>query len=152
MLSYVNSEPILLSVGIQEYNIQIFQTKKSFIKNIKKIGTKSPICYSIIINKKIIHACYLFRHVFINYLLGYSGYHVIGDCFTLPEYRGRGLYPNMLQKIATDIDKKIVIYVASNNYSSIKGIEKAGFKRHKEFILYKFFNVPIYAKEIKNYF
>ncbi|MDY6987497.1 MAG: GNAT family N-acetyltransferase [Thermodesulfobacteriota bacterium] len=56
----------------------------------------------------------------------------IFDCNTLPEYRGRGAYPQALVSIAqqrkTAGYKALYIYALSSNVSSTKGIEKVGFK------------------------
>jgi RimJ/RimL family protein N-acetyltransferase len=54
-------------------------------------------------------------------------------CLTLPEFRGQGLYPRTLRKIAGYLHqkmlKRVFICVNAENVSSVKGIEKAGFKR-----------------------
>ncbi|OOG74590.1 hypothetical protein [Algoriphagus sp. A40] len=54
----------------------------------------------------------------------------IGDCFTDNRYRGLGIYPLVLRKIANEYCEKtqVFILVAPDNLSSIKGIEKAGFQ------------------------
>ena len=60
---------------------------------------------------------------------------IIGDCFTAPEFRGIHLFPDVLSHIVEDafsnykIDN-LYILVSPNNISSIKGIERAGFKIH----------------------
>jgi hypothetical protein len=55
----------------------------------------------------------------------------IFDCYTVPEYRGRGLYPKsligMMQKLREAGAKKAWIGVDPDNLASIRGIEKAGF-------------------------
>lgn len=56
----------------------------------------------------------------------------IGPCFTLPKYRGKGIYPAVLRYICKNIgSEKSVFYmiVDESNQPSIKGIEKAGFVR-----------------------
>ena len=54
-------------------------------------------------------------------------------CLTIPEFRGQGLYPRTLRKIAGYLHQKMLkrafICVNEENVSSVKGIEKAGFKR-----------------------
>ena len=54
-------------------------------------------------------------------------------CLTLPEFRGQGLYPLTLWKIAEYLHQKMLrrvfICVHEENESSVRGIEKAGFKR-----------------------
>lgn len=54
----------------------------------------------------------------------------IGPCFTKSEYRGKGIYPSVINRIQSDVltDKNsIYMIVRSDNISSIKGIEKSGF-------------------------
>jgi RimJ/RimL family protein N-acetyltransferase len=54
----------------------------------------------------------------------------IGDCFTDDRYRGKGIYPYVLRKIAKQYahTTQVFILVAPDNIPSIKGIEKAGFQ------------------------
>jgi RimJ/RimL family protein N-acetyltransferase len=54
-------------------------------------------------------------------------------CVTFPEFRGRGLYPAALHAIQAYLKKRgfhrCFICVKSDNAASIRGIEKAGFRR-----------------------
>jgi RimJ/RimL family protein N-acetyltransferase len=54
----------------------------------------------------------------------------IGDCFTDDRYRGLGIYPSVLRRIANEFTDKVQVFilVAPNNEASIHGIEKAGFQ------------------------
>lgn len=58
---------------------------------------------------------------------------MIGNCFTLPVWRGLGFYPCLLvatcQHLAAQGYRRAVITCAPNNLASVRGIEKAGFKR-----------------------
>jgi len=78
------------------------------------------------------------------------GYEVetLYDFHTFERYRGRGLYPFLLQKICSRNSKAKLIYAFPDNISSIKGIEKANFKLLG--IIYGF-NKYRYAKLIRNY-
>lgn len=53
-------------------------------------------------------------------------------CLTLPEYRGRGLYPAALEEIQRYLKargfERCFICVNEDNRSSIRGIEKSGFR------------------------
>ena len=54
----------------------------------------------------------------------------IGPCYTPIQYRGHGFYPMLLRFIINEYkDKECYMFVKQNNISSIRGIEKAGFKR-----------------------
>ena len=56
---------------------------------------------------------------------------LIGNCYTQPERRGRGLYPGMLRAVSLDLARRgfqtVTVSCAPDNFSSIKGIERAGF-------------------------
>lgn len=53
-------------------------------------------------------------------------------CLTLPEYRGKGLYPSALQAVQRYLRgrgyERCFICVSDGNFSSIHGIEKSGFQ------------------------
>jgi len=53
-------------------------------------------------------------------------------CLTLPEFRGRGIYPAVLKKIQSYLKdggiRRAFICVERGNTPSIRGIEKAGFR------------------------
>ena len=67
--------------------------------------------------------------------------------FTVPEYRGKGLYPETLLEIQTYLNKngcrKVFICVNEKNHASIKGVQKAGFGFIKKIRLMKFMGVQI---------
>lgn len=53
----------------------------------------------------------------------------IGPCRTEGEFRGNGLYPSLLQKIVADFpQRQVYIFCEETNISSIKGIQKSGFR------------------------
>ncbi|MCX5636631.1 MAG: GNAT family protein [Planctomycetota bacterium] len=54
------------------------------------------------------------------------------SCFVFPQFRGQGIYPTMLNHIASTLKdhngiRRVFIDCKSWNYPSIRGIEKAGF-------------------------
>jgi len=56
----------------------------------------------------------------------------IGPCFTYPKFRGKGVYPQMLKYISSNVGAENSIFymiVDETNLPSIKGIEKAGFQK-----------------------
>ncbi len=56
----------------------------------------------------------------------------IGPCFTYPEYRGKGVYPEVLRYICDKVGNSNTTFymiVDESNISSVKGIEKAGFEK-----------------------
>ncbi len=60
---------------------------------------------------------------------------IICNCVTLPAHRGQGLYPRLLQascqRLAMQGYSRAIITCAPDNLASIRGIEKAGFRRVK---------------------
>ncbi len=56
--------------------------------------------------------------------------HEIGPCYTAPEFRGRGIYPDVIRFICARFSELAGVFymiVDEGNTSSIRGIEKAGF-------------------------
>lgn len=61
-----------------------------------------------------------------------NGDYEIGPCFTFPEFRGKNIYPTMLNYITGNLgdeNSTFYIVVENTNLPSLKGIEKANFKR-----------------------
>lgn len=56
--------------------------------------------------------------------------YILYDFWVSPEYRRKGIYKNMLQKMISDIgpDGKSVIYAEIDNYASSKAILSVGFQ------------------------
>ena len=58
---------------------------------------------------------------------------MIGNCFTNPQQRGRGFYPRLLRaacrRLAEEGYRRIIITCEPDNQASVRGIEKAGFRR-----------------------
>lgn len=57
---------------------------------------------------------------------------MIGNCFTEPEARGRGLYPALLRAMCDELarrgHRRVIISCAPDNVASRRGIERAGFR------------------------
>lgn len=98
-------------------------------------------------NGKVIHRSYIFNKLHVLRLIGKSG-PAIGDCITIPQYKGKSIYPFVISELAHNIlsqkqKKEVFIIVNSDNASSIRGIEKAGFSlfkkiQAKRFLLFYF--------------
>lgn len=69
---------------------------------------------------------------------------------TLERFRGQGLYPRVLRSIAGYLREKrfrrVFICVSEDNRSSIRGIEKAGFKRIARMRLLKIAGIQVSRK------
>jgi hypothetical protein len=90
--------------------------------------------YFIQIEDKIIHQSTLFKSIYLLQLIQKKG-PTIGECFTNEEFKGKSIYPFVINYIAKDViinnnQKEVFIIVNSDNVSSIRGIEKAGFTIH----------------------
>lgn len=98
---------------------------------------------------RTIHKSYLFQRLFLLRLINKKG-PAIGDCSTISEYKGKSIYPFVINYIAKEElskngKKEVFIIVNTDNKSSIRGIEKAGFKLYsrikaKRFLLF-YYNV-----------
>lgn len=97
--------------------------------------TQWAACYAVRVSGRVVHESWLRHDVLLPSMAGYSRHvPVIGDCFTDPDYRGRGIYPYVLRYIAQDVcsrgvSDRVFVLVSPGNRSSIRGIERAGFRR-----------------------
>lgn len=99
---------------------------------------------------KLSHISNIFEKAHVLTLINGKG-PVIGDCFTVEEYRGKSLYPYTIDKLCQMLFSEgheiVYILVAPDNIASIKGIEKAGFIKKCRIItnryLLFYFNVKI---------
>ena len=92
---------------------------------------KAKIYYVLSENDKIMHTSYLIptcrKFAFMK-----KDEFQIGPCFTDKQFRGKGIYPAVLRHITSQNEyegKMFYMLVFTENLPSIKGIEKAGFKR-----------------------
>ena len=78
----------------------------------------------------VVHKSFLYTNVQIIKLINKSGL-VIGSCYTNPNYRGRSIYPKVISHIAKENKEfeELFLVVDTDNIASIKGIEKAGYKK-----------------------
>ena len=108
-----------------------FKTYKEYLIQKKKINI-NKIRYFITIDSQNAHESYLFNNVFLLRTVKKKG-PVIGDCKTWKQFRGQSMYPYTINKIAKDLLEshinEVFIVVNQDNSSSIKGLEKAHFKK-----------------------
>ena len=90
------------------------------------------ICYFVKDKNMIIHKSFVFPNVYLLNAIKRKGY-VIGNCYTAKSHRGLSLFLFVINQIAKNIGrnkgKDVYVIVNSDNISSIKGIEKAGFSK-----------------------
>lgn len=141
------------SNSLNEYQDSLYKLiVYSFPSGIKKIDKrKFHKVYVVYDDNKIIHMSYVFKNNLLSRQLGFKNYFTIGDCVTLPEYRGKGIYPNVLKKIVADFStENLVMFVNKTNLSSIKGIEKGGFKLAFHFKMLRILGLNIKTRKFNN--
>jgi hypothetical protein len=105
--------------------------------------------YVVLDGSRVIHASLVFPKNLLARQLGFRGVLIIGDCFTDDAYRGEGLYPAVLKRIRADFpDRSFVVFVDPANTPSVRGLEKAGFRRSYEFVMYRFLGVCLHKRRI----
>lgn len=116
--------PFHLFADVEKFQMKTFMLRL-YLGLITAFKTK---LFYVVEDNKLIHYSYLIPCCFKFKFLNDNDYE-IGPCFTLNEFRGKGIYPTVLKKIITSVDAKSSLYmmVSSQNTSSIKGIEKAKF-------------------------
>ena len=100
---------------------------------------KSYIYYCTDDTRKVVHTSYVIPKC-IKFPFLMNDDYEIGPCMTIHEYRGRGIYPQVLNYITYSCgggDTKFYMLVNPTNKSSIKGIKKANFKLCEKVIVTK---------------
>jgi hypothetical protein len=121
------------------YDLKIFtKNNKSGIKKIDEQLSNNNVCYAVFDNDLLIHTSWIFKKKLLSKQIGIRSTYIIGESHTIITYRGKGIYTNVLKIISSQKDKDIVIFVSPHNLSSVKAIEKAGFKKLYEFELMRF--------------
>ncbi len=92
---------------------------------------KARLFYAVSEKGEVMHSSYVVPRCF-KFPFLKKGDYIIGPCFTQPEFRGQGIYPKVLSKILAQMGNEQTVFYMSvdeNNTPSVRGIEKAGFKR-----------------------
>lgn len=116
-----NQDDIIVLPNI-EYEIE----QQIISKGVKK--------YYINFDGNFVHHSFLYKQKSVLKVIGKRG-PLIGDCVTHSNQRGKSIYPFVINYIAKEVlsekkYKEVFVLVANKNSSSIRGIEKAGFKLH----------------------
>ncbi|NQT46872.1 MAG: hypothetical protein HQ593_05295 [Candidatus Omnitrophica bacterium] len=107
-----------------------------YLKDLPRIEKISQVAYRIYRNKcevflatsngKVVH------HIFLG--MGSQKNSIFGS-YTLPDYRGKRIYPKVLSHIANYLKeeghKAVFVGAPLKNSSAISGIKRAGFKEYK---------------------
>lgn len=118
----------------------------SGIERIDRHISKKKICYLMMDQGRIVNENWVYLWSPLVYQLGYRDTCAIGDSFTQPDYRGKGLYATMISYILADLSKnKICKYGAAfvrvdNDPPNIT-LPKLGFERIRELTGYTFLGI-----------
>jgi RimJ/RimL family protein N-acetyltransferase len=105
--------------------------------------------YVLVDRSRVIHGSLVFTKNRLARQLGFRGVLIIGNCFTDEGYRGQGLYPAVLKRIRADFpNRTFVVFVDPANTPSIRGLEKAGFRKLYEFEMYRLLAVCLYKRKL----
>lgn len=91
-------------------------------------------CYIVTAEGQMAHLSWLHWSVRLPRQCGFDGsVPVIGDCYTSEQFRGKSIYPRVLRYIARDVASRagtsVYVLVSPANLPSVRGLEKAGFRR-----------------------
>lgn len=133
---------LLKSFKLIKIDILVYRMTKQTVLPFPDLGwkiqnetiSKRKKKYFIIDKGILIHQSVLYNQVHLLKLVKKTG-PVIGDCFTHTDHRGKSIYPFVIHYIANEIlventNKEVFMIVNRDNQGSIKGIEKAGFKKY----------------------
>lgn len=119
-------------------------------------GDKPYLAFS---GESLVHISWLSRwpKVWVSAIWGYlslkKGQAYIFKCSTNDHFRGKNIYPIVLQRIlkdmAADNVKQVFITCHPSNIASIKGIEKAGFSLQRKLYAFRVFGKKIGSKMVE---
>jgi hypothetical protein len=130
------------------YDLRVLDGKEK-IHHPAILARKYYKAYAVSDRGKLVHVSLVFRHNLMARQLGFRKVLTIGNCFTDEEYRGQGLYPAVLRRIRADFpDRAFVVFVEPDNVASVRGLERAGFRRLYEFVMYRFFGICLHKRKV----
>lgn len=132
----------------------LFENKNLDYKIEEVIISQNKKSFFVIIDGEFAHKSILFKKLFLLKLINKNG-PAIGDCVTSEKFKGKSIYPFVINHIAREEilnngKEEVFIIVNSDNYSSIRGIEKSGFTLHSKIIAQRFL-IFHYNVDIKSY-
>ena len=135
-----------INIDASLFEVKIFTGNyRSGIDKIDKRTNENNSCYTVFINSELAHVTWLFKNKLLTKQLGEKNAYTVGDSLTNEKYRGKGIYPFVLRTIAKATSKDIIIYVEPDNIASVRGIEKAGFKKKYSFSMIRFLGVKLWC-------
>lgn len=132
-------------------NITIFDSKngKTGYPEIDKKASSRKMAFFIKGDEnEIAHVTWLYKKNLLAYQIGLKNHFVIGDCFTNPKYRGKGYYGHtVLHVIRYVYPIKTVLFISSDNHSSIKGVQKIGCNKKFSFCVVRFLGLALKVRK-----
>jgi len=121
-----------ISPRLQNLVVQkVRKPEKVGIPQLDKKLSASNCCYYVCIGNHLAHQNWVFFKSHLLNQFGLPKLPVLGDGFTLEQFRGQGIQPFVLTKMLRDLAsqgyKGAYTLVSPSNASSIRGVEKAGF-------------------------
>ncbi len=130
LLKYAKVKPIHVLVYRMDPN-SVSSLEPTEFEVVKSQLPDGKTRFSLTDNGIFVHNSFVFPKIRLLKLLRKNG-PAIGDCVTSADYRGRAIYPKVINGIARELlskgEKEVFIVVNHDNVSSIRGIEKAGFE------------------------
>lgn len=130
-----------IDAGVQPkipVTIEVEKTKKAFSEKVH---------FTALHNNTVVNNSYMFTGNLLARQIGLKKIPLIGDCETSAEYRGLNIYPYVINRILQYCKeqghKKAVIFVAPDNRSSIRGIEKSGFTYLYKVRVFRFLGIAM---------
>lgn len=136
---YLPGEGKSLKTTIARFLFWLYSFGKAKIAYIKDVKREGMVCHCSYIIPRIVKFPFMKKQDL-----------EIGPCYTVPEFRGQGLYPKMLLHITSQEEYKnsdFWMIVEEKNEASIRGIEKAGFQKVGEVKRTRFFKRYIQVRE-----
>ncbi|MDD5731230.1 MAG: hypothetical protein PHN57_08935 [Candidatus Omnitrophica bacterium] len=121
-------------LGEEDKNSLLGYKGKNIFRQFEGLFSKGHFCAVCRVKGSLGSMCWA-KPIKKHFLLKNQAGFLIRQCFTLPGMRGKGLYPATLNFLAGRLkaentqDISIIIESAASNYSSIRGIQKAGFAK-----------------------
>jgi hypothetical protein len=137
-LLYIGEESAELSPHRLPFPLSVKYCSKHCVSGVGSIDarlTPHRSAYVFFRGGEMVHESWVHLDAFTPSQYGFdSRLPVIGQCFTKRAYRGNGIFPAALSYILKDlknrhITDRVYTLVSPTNNASIRGIEKAGFRR-----------------------
>lgn len=133
---YLKVKDVDVSIYYLTSNDEIINLPEIGYKIESEIVSNSTKKYFINLNEQFVHHSFLYKKKRILTVINKKG-PIIGDCITALDFRGKSIYPYVLNYIAKEVlnttkTKEIFVLVANKNKISIKGVERSGFKIHSK--------------------